>query len=126
MRLLLDTHILLWWLAGSAALPKQARKLIADPAGEILVSVISLWEIAIKSRKGKLEADLDEILAQMEKEGFRVLPVTARHVSSLNRLDAHHGDPFDRMLTAQASAEPMRLLTHDKALAQYGESIMLV
>ncbi|MDD5242168.1 MAG: type II toxin-antitoxin system VapC family toxin [Sulfuricella sp.] len=126
MRLLLDTHILLWWLAGSAALPKQASKLIADPAGEIFVSVISLWEIAIKSGKGKLEADLDEILTQMEKEGFRVLPVTVRHIQSLAQLDSHHDDPFDRMLVAQANAEPMRLLTHDKTLGNYGESVLLV
>lgn len=123
---MLDSHILLWWQAGSPALPKAARLLLMDTANEVYISVASLWEISIKSGKGKLEANPEEVLVQAEMDGFVILPVVARHVLSLGKLDAHHGDPFDRILVAQALSEPMRLVTHDKTLAQYGESIMLV
>lgn len=126
MRLLLDSHILLWWQADSPALSKAARSLLMDSANEIYISVASLWEISIKSGKGKLEANPEEVLAQVEMDGFVVLPIVVRHVLSLGKLDAYHGDPFDRVLVAQALSEPMRLVTHDKTLAQYGESIMLV
>ncbi len=126
MRLLLDTHILLWWLSDDPALPAQAKALIADPANAVFISPMSLWEIAIKARLGKLEADVDEVRAAATDNGFAPLPFTADHASEVARLPDHHRDPFDRALVAQARREPLRLLTHDEAVAAYGESVLLV
>lgn len=126
MRLLLDTHILLWWLAEDPALPAAARTLIADPANAVFVSPMTLWEIAIKTRLGKMAADVDAVRAETTDGGFASLPFTADHASEVARLPDHHRDPFDRALVAQARFEPMRLITHDRALAAYGDGILLV
>ncbi len=126
MRLLLDTHILLWWLSDDPALPAQAKALIADPANAVFISPMSLWEIAIKARLGTLEADVDEVRAATTDNGFVPLPFTADHASEVARLPDHHRDPFDRALVAQARREPLRLLTHDEAVAAYGESVLLI
>ena len=126
MRLLLDTHILLWWLADDPVLPTGARALIADPANAVFVSPMTLWEIAIKARLGKMDADVDDVRAAATDGGFIPLPFTADHASEVARLPSHHRDPFDRALVAQARREPMRFLTHDVTLVAYGESILLV
>ncbi len=126
MRLLLDTHILLWWLVDDPALPSRARTLIADPTNTVFISPLSLWEIAIKSRLGKIEANVDEVLAAATDGGLIPLPFTAGHASETARLPYHHRDPFDRGLVAQARHEPMRLLTHDGVVAAYGDSVLLV
>lgn len=105
MRVLLDTHVLLWWLADDARLPASARAAIADPANEVLVSVVSLWEMAVKARIGKLVADMDEILAAVTAGGFTRLGITDAHLHALMGLAAHHRDPFDHLLIAQALAE---------------------
>ncbi len=126
MRLLLDTHILLWWLADDPALPAAASAFIADPANAVFISPLSLWEIAIKTRLGKMEADVDEVRAAAKAGGFVPLPFTADHAAEVARLPHHHRDPFDRALVAQARREPMRLLTHDGVIAAYGESVILV
>lgn len=126
MRLLLDTHILLWWLDDHPALPARAVALIADPANEVFVSPMSLWEIAIKSRLGKLTADVDEVHQAVLESGFAPLPFTFEHAVEVARLPNHHHDPFDRALIAQARLEPLHLITHDDVIAAYGESIMLV
>lgn len=126
MRLLLDTHILLWWLADDAALPRRARTFIADATNEVFVSPLSLWEIAIKARLGKITADVDDVRLAALEGGFLALPFTADHACEVARLPDHHRDPFDRALIAQARREPMRLLTHDGSLAPFGESILVV
>jgi PIN domain nuclease of toxin-antitoxin system len=126
MKLLLDTPILLWWLADDSRLPSSGRQLLTDPDNEVHVSVVSLWEIAIKTSKGKLRANLHEVSSQIEVDGFIVLPIAAYHVLTFSQLPRYHGDPFDRMLVAQVLSEPMRLLTHDTTLLSYSELVMLV
>ena len=125
MKLLLDTHILLWVMQDAPQLGRPARRLLNE-AEAVHVSSVSLWEIAIKSALGKLRVDQDELDAQLDKIGFAPLPVTWAHTRALRKLPPLHGDPFDRMLIAQALSEPLHLLTHDRALAPYGELIMLV
>jgi PIN domain nuclease of toxin-antitoxin system len=125
MRLLLDTQIFLWAAAGSSRLKPQARRLI-EAADEVHVSAASVWEVAIKARLGKLRADPEEVAAAIEASGFRELPVRAAHAAGVANLELHHSDPFDRLLIAQALAEPLRLLTADAALARYSNVVMLV
>lgn len=126
MRLLLDTHVLLWWLSDDPALPPPAGELIADRRNAIFVSPMSLWEIAIKSQLGKLRADVDEVRAAALRSGFQPLPFTLDHAAAVARLPPHHRDPFDRGLLAQALVEPLRVLTHDETFAGYGEHVVLV
>jgi PIN domain nuclease of toxin-antitoxin system len=125
MRLLLDTHILLWWLAGSPALPDRACELVADPENTVFVSAVSLWEIWLKQSLGKLTlpADFDEKLAA---EAFEHLPLLAAHTRGVTSLPWHHRDPFDRMLIAQARSAGLKLVTADAIAAAYGESVLLV
>jgi len=125
VNLLLDTHILLWWLSDDARLPKPARQWIAHEAQSVFVSTASLWEIALKASKGKLRADLKEVHRQIERGDYIYLPVEPAHVLSLSKLPAHHADPFDRMLIAQASAENLSLLTCDADLKRYGHAVLL-
>jgi PIN domain nuclease of toxin-antitoxin system len=124
MRLLLDTHIFLWAVAGSPLLKPAARRLI-EGADEVYVSAASIWEIAIKARLGKIEADARELAAAIHASGFMELPVSAAHAAGVARLDLHHNDPFDRILLAQALAEPLRLLTVDEVLAKYSDLVLL-
>lgn len=125
MRLLLDTHIFLWAVAGSRLLKPAARRLI-ESADEVHVSAASIWEIAIKARLGKINADLDELAAAIDTSGFMPLAVSPTHAAGVARLPLHHNDPFDRLLIAQALAEPLKFLTADAALARYSELVMLV
>lgn len=119
--MLLDTHLLLWALSQPSKLPARARKLI--DAGEVYVSAASIWEISIKSALGKLAASSSEVLAGIEPAGFSVLPVCGEHAAHVATLPAIHKDPFDRMLVAQASSEPMLLLTNDETLRGYGSCV---
>ncbi len=121
MRLLLDTHLLLWALGSPSKLPAGARRLIMS--SEVFVSAASLWEISIKAGLGKLAADPIEVLGALEPAGFLQLPVTGEHAAGVIRLPPLHRDPFDRLLVAQALAEPMRLLTNDTVLAGYGDIV---
>ncbi len=125
MRVLLDTHVLLWTLAGSPRIDR-VRDLILSDETEIYISAASLWEVAIKSSLGKLEADVAELRAASHASGFHELPIIGIHTEALARLPRHHSDPFDRMLVAQAVTEPMRLLTADARLTSYGDLIMTV
>ena len=125
MRLLLDTHVFLWAVAGSALLKPAARHAI-ESADEVYVSAASIWEVAIKSRLGKIEADVDELVAAIDASGFLELPVSAAHAAGVARLALHHDDPFDRLLIAQALAEPLKLLTADAVLARYSDVVVLV
>lgn len=125
MRLLLDTHVFLWAVAGSPRLKAPARRLI-ESADAVHVSAASIWEIAIKARLGKIDADPAQLAACIEPSGFRPLPVSTVHAAGVAALEYHHADPFDRLLLAQALAEPLRLLTADAALAAYSDIVMLI
>lgn len=125
MRVLLDTHVLLWALADDPRLSRDARKLI-ESATEVYVSSASYWEMAIKIGLGKLHVSLPEIRLAAQNSGFNELPVSGEHTEALLTLADHHRDPFDRMLVAQAISEPMRLLTADVQVAKYTELATLV
>jgi PIN domain nuclease of toxin-antitoxin system len=120
VRLLLDTHVLLWWLADDRKLGKSAREVIANPNNDVLVSSASLWEAAIKAALGRLEIELDDLEDAILRNGFQPLPIGFRHAITAGRLPAVHRDPFDRMLIAQASVEELRVISHDRVFERYG------
>ncbi len=124
MRLLLDTHVFLWVVAGSASLKPRTRNMI-ESAEEVFVSAASIWEVAIKVRIGKLEADPNALILAIGESGFTELPVSAAHAARVSSLAMHHADPFDRLLIAQAVSEPLHLLTADKLLTKYSELVLL-
>ena len=126
MRLLLDTHVLVWCLSGDRKLPPATAELIRDPATDVYFSAVSLWEVAIKSALGKMRADANAMLTYLVDEGFKEIPVMARHTVETVTLPMHHRDPFDRLLVAQSRLESLRLLTNDKVMALYGEPVVLV
>lgn len=121
MRVLLDTHLLLWALSQPSKISAATRKRIV--AAEVFVSAVSIWEVSIKSALGKIAADPSEILAAIEPAGFSLLPITGEHAAKVAELAMLHKDPFDRMLVAQASIEPMQLLTNDENLRGYGSFV---
>ena len=118
MRLLLDTHLLLWAAARSERLPREARELLEDDDNEVYYSAASIWEIAIKSALGRKDfrIDLTQLLATLPEMGLVELPITALHAAGVTRL---HRDPFDRLLIAQSLAEPLTLLTNDALISRY-------
>jgi PIN domain nuclease of toxin-antitoxin system len=124
MRVLLDTHLLLWALSAPAKLSKRARHRI--DSSEVYASAASIWEISIKSALGKLEADPAEVLAGVEPAGFNHLPILGAHAAKVIELPPLHKDPFDRLLVAQARVEPLILLTDDAVLGGYGDFIEVV
>ena len=128
MRILVDTHLLLWAVASSRRLPKRARSAILDPANEVFYSAASVWEVAIKSglRRRDFTVNVSAFVRALGQGGFIELPVTATHASRVAALPSVHRDPFDRMLVAQAVAEPMTLLTNDPVLQGYGSLIEVV
>jgi PIN domain nuclease of toxin-antitoxin system len=119
VRLLLDTHVLLWWLADDRKLTRAARAIIGNPDNEVLASSVSLWEIAIKAALGRIEVELDNLEAAIARNGFRSLTIGFRHALTAGRLPAVHRDPFDRMLIAQASVEELRVVSHDRVFERY-------
>jgi PIN domain nuclease of toxin-antitoxin system len=120
VKLLLDTHALLWWLDDDTRLSPTARELIADPANDVLVSAVSLWEIVVKARIGKLDADIADILRVVDESGFTRLGVTDAHLRVLRDLPQHHRDPFDHLLIAQAMAEHAEFCSADAWAQAYG------
>ncbi len=124
MRLLLDTHALLWWLADDQSLGAQARALIADPANDVLVSVASLWEIVVKQRIGKLEAEITAIEQALQRDGLQRLAITPAHLAVLSGLPAHHRDPFDHLLIAQAVSEGATIVSDDRMMQLYKVPIL--
>lgn len=124
MNLLLDTHILLWWLSGSRRIHMAARKTIADSA-RVYVSAATVWEIAIKIALGKLEFR-GEIVEQLALNNLLSLAVTVPHAWAAGALPVHHNDPFDRMLIAQANIESLTLMTHDARLRDYDVPVLVV
>lgn len=122
MRLLLDTHVAVWALSRPDRLPPQIVALVADPDNEAYVSVASLWELAIKAslaRKSSPQISAEALARLGVQAGFTMLPVLAQHALAVQQLPLLHGDPFDRMLVAQAKSEPMILVTHDRQVAAY-------
>jgi PIN domain nuclease of toxin-antitoxin system len=120
--LLLDAHALLWWLQDDRQLPSAVGDLIDDPGVPITVSVITLWELMIKAMRGRLTlpAEPGHVFNEViDGSGFRVLSTERRHVLALPELPDVHGDPFDRMLVAQAMVEGMSIVTGDPAIARY-------
>jgi PIN domain nuclease of toxin-antitoxin system len=128
MRLLLDTHLLLWAVASSRRLTKEARALIEDPENDLFYSAASLWEIAIKSglRRGDFVVDVAALHAALSEMALAELPVRATHALAVTRLPEAHRDPFDRLLIAQAVTEPLVLLTNDEILGKYPAAVRLV
>jgi len=122
-QLLLDTHVLIWWLTDSPMLGKIAKQEIANPANKVYVSAISSWEISIKKAIGKLMAP-DNISQIVEQKGFIELPIHLSHGDAAGLLPAYHNDPFDRMLIAQAQTEGMILVTKDRAIFQYNIQVL--
>lgn len=123
MKLLLDTHTLLWFIAGTANLSEPARSLIEDEANDKFVSIASIWEIAIKVSIGKmsLTASFDELFPhQLEVNGFELLPIKVEHTSVVSSLKFHHRDPFDRLLIAQTIQEKASFVSLDTAFDDYG------
>ena len=122
MRLLIDTHILLWWLGDDPALPPWAASAIADPEHDVIVSAASVWEISIKQATGRLDAP-DDLLSAIAHD-FTTLPMTTEHALAAGRLPAHHADPFDRILIAQAGLEGLTLVSVDRRFADYDVALL--
>ena len=122
MRLLLDTHVLLWALMGDRRLAVATRTLLEDRGNEVWFSAVNVWEVAIKSSLGRTDfaVDPERLAGYAEKCGFDELPVKAKHAALTVTLPALHSDPFDRILLAQAQAENLTLLTADSAVLAYG------
>jgi PIN domain nuclease of toxin-antitoxin system len=121
VRLLLDTHLLLWAAANSKRLPREARQLIEDENNDVYYSAASIWEIAINSslRRKDFRVDLPRLLVALPEMGLVELPITAAHAAGVAGLPPIHRDPFDRLLVAQSITEPLTLLTNDALLERY-------
>lgn len=128
MRLLLDTHLVLWWLAGDPRLPRAAQEQVEAPEAEVFVSQVSLWEMAIKISLGRLRVDLQQLERQVPLQGFRWLPIRNAHLQAVATLesDGEHRDPFDRLLVCQSRVEPMLLLSVDRQLQRYGTTVIVI
>ena len=122
MKLLLDTHVILWWQRDDRRLKKAARRAIAT-ADIVWVSAVSGWEVAIKAGLGRLRLD-EPFEVLIAADDFTQLPLTLSHSNRLEQLAPHHADPFDRMLVAQAFAEGATIVSHDRALAPYGVPVI--
>lgn len=119
MKLLLDTHILLWWLRDDLRLKPKARAAIAAPQCHAMVSFASIWEIAIKHRIGKLDIGSIAVMALLESESFDLLPFAPDQCALIEALPQHHADPFDHMIIAQAQAHDAVIVTSDAKFAHY-------
>ena len=123
MRVLLDTHTLLWWLDGDRRLSRKARSVIGDTANVVLVSAASAWEITTKARIGKLPGALEvaaDVVAHVAGQAFTVLDISILHAQRAGRLPGEHRDPFDRMLAAQAQLEDLPVVSNDDVFDSYG------
>ncbi len=118
MKLLLDTHIILWWMADDPRLKKDVRDLISSPENVVFVSAVTIWEIEIKKRLGKLSIP-DNWFGVLKMDAMKALRITWEHAHGISGLPDFHRDPFDRLLVAQASLEGLTLVTHDKNILKY-------
>jgi PIN domain nuclease of toxin-antitoxin system len=125
MNLLLDTHVLLWWLKDPERLTQQAASAIRAPGNVVFYSAANIWEISIKSALGKLPViSRDEMENALAADEIRALPITPAHAWSVSDLPRHHGDPFDRILIAQARSESLRLVTRDPLMKPYDVEVV--
>ena len=122
MKILLDLHIVLWFFGDTKKVPKEIMAAILNPENDKYVSIAALWELTIKMNLGKLSfiGGFDRFLLMLDENGFELLGITARHIRRLNSLPPVHGDPFDRMIVAQAAVESMYIATADKNIKSYG------
>lgn len=119
MKLLLDSHAFLWWLAEDSKLKAGAKQAVADPSSIVHVSAATVWDLSIKAALGKLDLDGADLVEEIGENGFVELPMTARHSLAAATLPRHHDDPFDRMLIAQARIEGLTIVTRDPAFRAY-------
>lgn len=124
MRILLDTHIFIWWIDGDDRL-RSAKTLISN-ATEVYVSSASIWEACIKAKLGKLDVNIEKLIASISDSGFLELPITNRHAVGVCQLPDLHRDPFDRILISQAICEPLQFLTVDKILEPYTALVKVI
>jgi len=127
-RLLLDTHLVLWWLNDDPQLPAVVVERVRSVDAEVFVSQASLWEMAIKVSIGRLQVDLAELERLIPLQGFRWLPIRNAHLLAVGNLESggDHRDPFDRLLVCQSRTEPMLLLTADRQLQRYGNTVNVI
>ena len=127
-RVLLDTHLLLWWLSDDPRLPTSLVTELQKDLHSVLISQASLWEMAIKVNLGRLSVDLTVLKEQVQAEGFQWLAISNEHLLEVARLETieGHRDPFDRLLVAQSRVEPLLLFTCDRALQAYGNCVRLI
>jgi PIN domain nuclease of toxin-antitoxin system len=118
LRLLLDTHVLLWWLSDNRRLGATARAAVGDPDNDVYVSAATVWECALKRALGKLTVP-DDLSGEIQRSGFDALPIGSRHAEAAGALPRHHDDPFDRMLVAQAMEEGLTLTSADPRFGAY-------
>jgi len=118
VNILLDTHIFIWWNDDPSKINKKARAVIEDQSNTVYISAVVIWEMTVKKMLGKLESPNDPLAIAVE-QGFIPLPITGEHALTLKTLEAHHNDPFDRLLVAQAKHESFTLLTHDRTVMKY-------
>jgi len=126
-RLLLDTHVFLWWVDDASELTRAARKAIADVNNECFMSLVSCWEIAIKSSLGKLRlaSNVEHFVTeQMKANGFALLNIELHHAAKVEKLPFHHRDPFDRLLIAQALSEKLTIISADSTFRDYGVKVL--
>lgn len=126
MNVLLDTHVALWAITDHPSLSLKARDLIQSPTAVVWISAASIWEIAIKHSLGRGDMPVSghEAVSYFEESGYRFLAIEPEHAVFVEQLPAHHQDPFDRILVAQALVEPMRLITHDPLVGRYSDTII--
>lgn len=126
MNLLIDTHALIWFVAGDRRLRKAAREAMEHDRARLLISAASVWELAIKSAQKRIDlrAPVQRYLADRLDEGFGLLPVEGSHAAAVEHLPLHHHDPFDRLLVAQALAERMPVVTRDRVFKKYGVDVV--
>jgi PIN domain nuclease of toxin-antitoxin system len=126
MRILIDTHILIWHLEGDEQLSPDRRSLISNPTNSIFISIASFWEIAIKSSIGRLSLSrpIEEIYAEIDHSTSTILSIERNHTLEVSRLPFHHRDPFDRMIIAQAQVELLDVMTSDGVFADYGLNLV--
>ncbi|HEX8197289.1 MAG TPA: type II toxin-antitoxin system VapC family toxin [Pyrinomonadaceae bacterium] len=126
MQLLIDTHVLIWFLEGNKSLSKPHRQIISDSQNDVLVSIASLWEIAVKISLGKLTLakPLADVIKQIAVENIEVLPILPKHTLQVSTLPFHHRDPFDRIIVAQSQVENLPIVTNDIEFNHYGIKLL--
>lgn len=126
MKFLLDTDLVLWWVKDDERLPRLAREIVEDENNEILVSVVSFWEIAQRSASGEIRVNINELERVLSSDGIQILNIHSGHCAHLATLTQSVGNSFDRMLVAQSQFESILFLTTDQSLTQFGRSVVTV